>query len=72
MDQLNYKERLEALRKGGFTDLEISRLSHFRQGYVANPLDQAPADLARLRFVRWLVENGRLTDALAQSSTSQR
>jgi hypothetical protein len=65
MDQLNYKERLEALRKGGFTDLEISRLYHLRQVYVANPLDQAPADLAHLQFVRWLVEHGRLTDQLA-------
>jgi len=43
MDQLNYKERLEALRKGGFTDREISRLYHFRQVYVAHPMDQAPA-----------------------------
>ncbi len=64
MDQLNYKERLEALRKGGFTNREISRLYHFRHMYVAHPMDQAPADLARLQFVRWLVEHGRLTDQL--------
>jgi hypothetical protein len=52
MDQLNYKERLEALRKGGFTDLEISRLYHFRQVYVANPMDQAPAVRSLARRAR--------------------
>lgn len=32
---------------------------------VSNELDWAPADLARLRFIRWLVENGKLTEQLA-------
>ena len=61
----DYKERLEALRRAGFTTLEITRLYKFRRAYMANELDQAPADLARLQFVRWLVVNGRLTDQLA-------
>ena len=65
MDQLDYKEGLETLRKNGFTDLEISRLYHLRQEYRANPLYHDSADLAHLRFVRWLVEHGRLTDQLA-------
>jgi hypothetical protein len=62
MDNLNYKERLAALRKGGFREREISRLYHLREKHAANPLDMAPADLGRLRFIRWLFENGRLTD----------
>lgn len=62
MDQLNYKEKLEALRRNGFTDLEIGRLSHFRQRYNVNQLDRSPAELAHLKFVRWLVERGRLTE----------
>jgi hypothetical protein len=61
----DYKERLEALRRAGFTTLEITRLYKFRRAYMANELDQAPADLARLQFVRWLVVNGKLTDQLA-------
>jgi hypothetical protein len=61
----DYKERLEALRRAGFTTLEITRLYKFRRAYMANELDQAPADLARLKFVRWLVVNGKLTDQLA-------
>jgi hypothetical protein len=61
----DYKERLEALRRAGFTTLEITRLHKFRRAYMANELDQAPADLARLQFVRWLVVNGKLTDQLA-------
>jgi hypothetical protein len=64
MDQINYKEGLETLRRAGFTTLEIHRLYRFRQAYVENKMDQAPADLARLQFIRWLVENGKLTDQL--------
>ncbi|HXX78598.1 MAG TPA: hypothetical protein VEI53_08915 [Ktedonobacteraceae bacterium] len=62
---MDYKESLEALRRAGLTSLEITRLSQLRQMYMANELDQAPADLARLKFVRWLVVHGKLTDQLA-------
>ena len=72
MEQLNYKEELDLLRGAGFTFSEITRLYQLRRAYIKHELNWAPADLARLRFVRWLVENGRLTDDLAQSSTSQR
>ena len=65
MDQMNYKVRLEALRKARFTSLEIKRLSQFRRTCIENELDQAPADLSRLQFIRWLVVNGRLTDQIA-------
>ncbi len=64
MEQMDYKERLEALRRAGFTTLEIERLYQFRRAYVENEMDQAPADLSRLQFIRWLVVNGKLTDQI--------
>ena len=60
----DHKERLEALRRAGFTTLEITRLYQFHRAFKANDLDEAPVDLTRLQFVRWLVVNGRLTDQL--------
>ncbi len=71
MERLNYKKELDLLRKGGFTFTEITRLYQLRRAYVQHELDWAPADLARLRFVRWLVENGRLSENLVQDRTSQ-
>ena len=62
MDHLNYKERLEALRRASFTTLEIQRLAQFRRVYSQNEMDQASADLSRLEFIRWLVAYGRLSD----------
>ncbi|HEV2581678.1 MAG TPA: hypothetical protein VGT44_12565 [Ktedonobacteraceae bacterium] len=61
---MDYKTELDRLHAAGFTTREIARLYQFRRMHVANELDRAPVDLARLRFVRWLVENGRLTDQL--------
>ena len=71
MEQLNYKEELDLLHEAGFTFTEISRLYQLRRAYVQHERDWTPAELARLRFVRWLVETGRLTENLAQSSTFQ-
>lgn len=64
MDRMNYKEGLEALYRAGFRTIEIMRLAKLRHTYLRGEQDQAPADLARLRFVRWLVANGKLTDQL--------
>ena len=64
MDSINYKEGLEALYRAGFTTTEVARLADLRRTYLAQAQDQAPADLARLQFIRWLVANGRLTDQL--------
>lgn len=67
MDQANkanYKAQLDTLHQAGFTTLEIRRLLRFRQLFLASEQDQAPADLAHLQFIRWLVEHGRLTDQL--------
>jgi len=65
MEHMDYKEELDSLRGAGLTTREISRLYQFRRIYIKNELDRAPADLARLRFIRWLVENGKLTEQLA-------
>jgi hypothetical protein len=61
----NYKQELESLRSAGFSTRDITRLYQLRRSYVTNEWDRAPADQSRLRFVRWLVETGRLTDQLA-------
>ncbi len=65
MNQMNYKEALEMLRRAGFTASEIDRLCRFRRDYAESEMDQTPADLRRLEFVRWLVTTGRLTDQIA-------
>ena len=62
MNQMNFKEDLEMLRRAGFTASAINRLCRLRREYAVNERDQAPADLHRLEFVRWLVMTGRLTD----------
>lgn len=71
MEQLNYQEDLDLLRGAGFTFQEITRLYQLRHAYLQHELGWAPADLACLRFARWLVQNGRLSDDLAQSSPPQ-
>jgi hypothetical protein len=62
MNQMNFKEDLEMLRRAGFTASAINRLCRLRREHAVNERDQAPADLHRLEFVRWLVMTGRLTD----------
>jgi hypothetical protein len=64
MDRMNYKEGLEALYRAGLKTRQITRLAELRRTYLAGELDRAPEDLARLRFIRWLVANGRLSEQL--------
>ncbi len=72
MDQMNSKERLAILCRAGFTSREIKRLCQMRRDYSENELDQAPADLSHLQFVRWLVQHGRLTEQCVENNTSAR
>ena len=65
IDSMYFTDVLEALYRAGFTTVEIMRLAELRRTYLTGELDQAPEDLARLRFARWLVANGRLSDQLA-------
>lgn len=65
MDQItnrDYKEQLDALHRAGLTSSEIHRLCRFRQFFRIEEADRSPAEVARLRFVRWLVEQGRLSE----------
>jgi hypothetical protein len=48
MNQMDYKEALEMLRRTGFSASEIQRLNRLRRDYAANELDRAPADLRHL------------------------
>jgi len=62
MNQMDYKDALDMLRRAGFTAKEIDRLSKLRRDRKGNTVDQAPADQRRMEFIRWLVATGRLTD----------
>ena len=70
MNQLPYHDALRMLRRAGFAEAEIVRLSQLRRDYRMCELDQSPLDLKRLQFVRWLVVTGRLTDYSSKSETS--
>ena len=62
MKRMDQKEGLDALHKAGFSTLEIERMFQLRQTYVEQEMDQAPAVLSHLQFIRWLVMNGRLSE----------
>jgi hypothetical protein len=62
MKWIDYKEELQALHEAGFTTYQIERLCFLRRTYGENALDQAPLDLSRLEFIRWLIAHGRLSD----------
>ena len=62
MKLMDYKEGLAALRRAGFTKVEIERLCRLRRVYTENTLDQAHLDLSHLEFIRWLVATGRLSE----------
>ena len=66
MDRMNFKEELEILCKVGFSRGEIERLSHFRKTYRMHKReeDQPQIDISHLRFIRWLVEHGKLSEQL--------
>ena len=53
-----------ALRRRGFTAQEAGRLVALRRRYERRVAREAPAAPPRWRFVRWLVEQGRLSDQL--------
>ena len=55
---------LELLRQAGFTTTECDRLCLLRRRYMKQEKEQTSADLSRLKFVRWLVATGKLTDQL--------
>ncbi len=62
---MDRKEDREMLRKVGFAEAEVIRLSRLRKDYNERMRQEALADHRRLEFVRWLVSIGKLTDQIA-------
>ena len=62
---MDRKDDREILRKGGFADGEIQRLSQLRQDHTERTKLQERVDQRRLEFIRWLVTNGRLSEQIA-------
>ena len=63
-EMMNYKEGFEALRRGGFTEEGIQRLSQLRKDHIKLEERRTSEEYQRLAFVRWLVASGRLSDQL--------
>ena len=59
---MGYKEDREILRKAGFTEAEMNRLSKLRRNLAVCGKYQELVDYRRPQFVRWLVNNGKLTE----------
>ena len=59
------KEDREMLRKVGFAEVEMNRLSRLRRDYNEEKRLLAAAEHRRLEFVRWLVTIGKLTEQIA-------
>lgn len=62
---MDRKEDREILRKGGFAESEMKRLSQLRKEHNERERQEALADHRRLEFVRWLVSTGKLSDQIA-------
>jgi hypothetical protein len=62
---MDRKDDREILRKGGFADGEIQRLSQLRQDRTERARLQERVDQRRLEFIRWLVTNGKLSEQIA-------
>lgn len=59
------KEDREILRKSGFAEAEMNRLSRLRQDHNERERLEALAEYRRFEFIRWLVRIGKLTDQIA-------
>ena len=64
-NRLHYKEDFEALRREGFSEYEIERLTQLRRQQTQIEISRDSADYQRLAFVRWLVATGKLSDFYA-------
>ena len=70
MNQMSDEEAFYMLQSAGFTMPEIDRLTQLSRNYRVGELDQAHPNQARLGFVRWLVQTGRLTDQIVEVDAS--
>lgn len=62
---MDRKEDREMLRKVGFAEVEMNRLSRLRKDYTEKERLRVMAEHRRLEFVRWLVSIGKITDQIA-------
>jgi hypothetical protein len=62
---MDRKEDREILRKSGFAEGEMNRLSQLRREHHERERLLALAAHRRLEFIRWLVNTGKLTDQIA-------
>jgi hypothetical protein len=62
---MDRKDDRDILRKGGFVDGEVQRLSQLRQDYTEREKLQEAAAKRRMEFIRWMVNNGRISDQIA-------
>ena len=59
------------LRALGFSPREAERLVMLKLRYLRGEFSQPTLEEKRLRFGRWLVDHGRLTDAMPDPLTDQ-
>jgi len=64
------KEDREILRKGGFAEVEMNRLSQLRKEHTERERLESIAEHRRFEFVRWLVRIGKLTEEIAEQQIS--
>ncbi len=62
---MDRKEDREILRRGGFAEGEMKRLSQLRKEINEREKLRALADRRRLEFVRFLVDTGKLSEQVA-------
>jgi hypothetical protein len=62
---MDRKEDRDILRKGGFAEGEMKRLSQLRRDHHEKEKLLALEERRRMEFVRWLVHTGKLTDQVA-------
>ena len=62
---MDHKEDREILRRGGFAEGEVHKLTMLRREHTEKERLEALAEHRRLEFVRWLVSIGKITDQIA-------
>ncbi|HXZ05789.1 MAG TPA: hypothetical protein VEH81_13225 [Ktedonobacteraceae bacterium] len=62
---MDHQETSDTFYQVEFTASEIERLEKLKQAYAENKQDHMFENYRHLEFVRWLVQNGKLTEQLA-------
>lgn len=62
---MDHREDREILRRGGFAEGEMNKLTVLRRERLEKARLDTIAENRRLEFVRWLVAIGKITDQIA-------